>query len=246
MTLKNNTDKLKRNIFFKKIILVSSFLFLFLLASFGFFILNRNNNFRNTIALATTVKPETFTELYFENNVTLPSSVNPYQPYYFRFTIHNIENKVMTYPYEVYLQAGMTKLFIDKKIVTIKNNQFKTIKEGFLVNAPIVKKTEIFVILNNKNQHIDFWIQTSPADINKTKNQVNKIINNKIPTPTASLNLSNTTLPLALPTIPLAASTSATTKEFGGWYWNSDANKAMVWLGKNNDDQDIWSDSEPK
>jgi hypothetical protein len=130
---------------------------LFGLIAIGFQVLSQNKNFRNTIALATTVKPETFTELYFENHLSLPSEIKPYKTYSFSFTIHNLENQDMTYPYEIYLQAENTKIPVDQGTVFIKNNQHKTIVKTFIVNAPLTKSL-IVVNLTNKNQQIDFWI----------------------------------------------------------------------------------------
>jgi hypothetical protein len=212
---------------------------------FGIHQLTLNKTFMNTVALATTIKPEVFTELYFENHLNLPSIIKPNQPYYFEFTIHNLENQEMTYPYEVYLQAGNVKLPIDQKTVTIKNNQYKTIRVGFSVDAPIVK-SEIAINLINKNQQINFWIENEMPPATKTvvKKQKSKTITPS-PTPTITISLPTPTLPsTAVKTS--STSTSAITKQYGGWYVNPDENKAMVWLGKDSNNQDIWSNTLPK
>jgi len=210
----------------------------------GVFLLSAIPSVRTNWALATTVKPETFTELYFENHLTLPSVIKPNQPYYFEFTIHNVENKDMTYPYAVYLQAGSVKLPINRNTVTIKNNQYKTIHESFSVNAPVTK-CEIVVNLLNKNQQIDFWIESITPSVTKVTptTQVKKPTIQETPTPEPILYL-------PVPTLPIASSSgtasASATKQYGGWYWNPDANKDMVWLGENSNGQDIWSDSLPQ
>src|SRR5258708_5353987 len=65
-----------------------------------------NPSIRQTILLATTVQPETFTELYFDNHTTLPATTVPNKSYSFAFTIRNLENKDMTYPYQVVLRKN--------------------------------------------------------------------------------------------------------------------------------------------
>lgn len=123
---------------------------------------------KNTFAQATTVKPETFTELYFENHTKLPTQLanqdNKFWYYYpttnlysFSFTIHNLENKDMVYPYEVYSISNDTTL-IDENEVSIKNNESKTITEQFSLPAKY-STTKILVNLPSKDQQISFWME---------------------------------------------------------------------------------------
>ena len=149
---------MKQKSFISKLVLGLSIFVIASLSFFGLdFLYQNNKEFKDTITLATTVRPETFTELYVDDHLELPSIVKTNQPYYFEFTIHNLENKDMNYSYEVYLQSTKIKLPIDQKTVTIKNGRSKTIREGFQVNAPITK-SKIVVKLLNKNQEVDFWI----------------------------------------------------------------------------------------
>jgi len=113
---------------------------------------------KEAIVLATTVKPETFTELYFEDHLSLPSKIADYQENKFKFTIHNLENKDMSYPYEVYIDVNGRKLILDKKSIFIKSNEFKTIDEDFTLVLTI-ERVEVIVNLLNKNQQIDFWME---------------------------------------------------------------------------------------
>jgi hypothetical protein len=103
---------------------------------------------------------ETFTELYFEDYLHLPSKVTPKHPYSFQFTLHNLEGKDMEYPYEVYIEVGQNKLIFDKGTIFVKENDYKTIQERF-ATAGVLPKSKIVVELINKNQQIDFWIQGS-------------------------------------------------------------------------------------
>ena len=112
---------------------------------------------KEAIALATTRKPETFTELYFENHLSLPNKVIYYQPQAFKFTIHNLENQNMEYPYEVYIDVNGEKQFIDQGSVLLKNNGYKTISEDFSITLPTLR-VKLVINLVNKNQEIRFWI----------------------------------------------------------------------------------------
>lgn len=226
----------------------------------GVFLLSTIPSVRTSWAEATTVQPETFTELFFENHLNLPSVIKPNQPYYFEFTIHNMENKTMTYPYEVYLQYGSLKMPISHNTVTLKDNDYETIQEGFSINDPIFK-SEIVVNLTNKNQQIDFWIQsTNPpvikdvtANSTPTPTPTKKIVTKLTPTPkpTASLPTAAPTLivtpvptQIYIPVPTTAAASSSATKQYGGWYVHDGT--AMVWLGTDSNGQDIWSTNLPQ
>lgn len=142
-----------------KIIIRSLFIFLAIeLIFIAYFTLNTNSQFKELIVNATTVKPETFTELYFEDHLNLPSEITPKNDYEFKFTIHNLENKDMEYSYEVFLDLGDEKLFIDKNVVSVKNGEYKTIEEKFRINDPAAR-TKIVVNLINKNQQLSFWVE---------------------------------------------------------------------------------------
>jgi tetratricopeptide (TPR) repeat protein len=112
---------------------------------------------KEALILATTVKPETFTELYFEDHLTLPNKVTLFKENNFKFAIHNLESKDMEYPYEVYIDVNREKQMIDKNSVLIKNNEYKTITEDFTITVPM-QRVKVVVNLINKNQQIHFWM----------------------------------------------------------------------------------------
>lgn len=118
---------------------------------------SKNPEIRKTITLATTHQPETFTELYFENPNSLPAQIEPGKKYSFAFTIHNLENKDMAYPYIVYAVSGNQKIIFDQNTVNIKKDGYKTISEivGPLTDA----RTDIVTELTDKNQAIDYWLE---------------------------------------------------------------------------------------
>jgi len=118
---------------------------------------------RETVALATTVKPETFTELYFEKHLTLPANISYNQENKFAFTVHNLEYKTMTYPYEVYIKCSDVgcigeKQIIDEGKITLKHDEYEIIPESFTLTTP-TGRIEVVTNLINKNQAIDFWIE---------------------------------------------------------------------------------------
>lgn len=103
---------------------------------------------------------ETFTELYFEDYLHLPSEIVPKHSYAFQFTLHNLEGKDMEYSYAVYLEVGQEKSLFDQGTIFVKENDYKTIQEKF-ATTNILPKSEIVVNLVNKNQSIDFLIEGS-------------------------------------------------------------------------------------
>jgi len=113
---------------------------------------------KEAVVLATTVKPETFTELYFEDHLSLPDEVALFKENNFKFTIHNLENEDMEYPYEVYIDVNREKNMIDKSSVLIENNEYKTITEDFTITVPM-QRAKVVINLINKNQQIHFWME---------------------------------------------------------------------------------------
>ncbi len=158
--MKKNEQVRNNNINYKLIIrLVLLPLVVFLVIEI-YQLINYYPNIKNAVDLATTVKPETFTELYFENHTSLPSKIINKKNNAFKFTIHNLENKNMLYPYEVYTDTNGDKKTIQQSTIFIKNNGFKTIDENFtIVDSSASARIKVIINLINENQHIDFWIK---------------------------------------------------------------------------------------
>jgi hypothetical protein len=143
---------------YKLIMKIRSLLFVVWVIVIGFFlIVECVPSVKEAVILATTVKLETFTELYFEDHLSLPNEVTLFKENNFKFTIHNLENKDMEYPYEVYIDVNREKQMIDKSSVLIKNNEYKTITEYFTITVPM-QRVKVVVNLINKNQQIHFWM----------------------------------------------------------------------------------------
>jgi len=119
--------------------------------------INIPSSIKETFALATTIKPETFTELYFEDHLNLPKMIERHTEYSFVFTVHNVESKDVDYPYVVYLQRDNQKIILDQGNLNLKDNEYKSVKEDF---GPLkILGLKIVVELVNENQNISFWME---------------------------------------------------------------------------------------
>jgi len=123
----------------------------------GIFLLVKYNSVKKVIILATTREPQTITELYFENHLSLPGKVTLFEENNFKFTIHNLENKDMEYLYEVYIDTNGEKQIISMDSVLIEDNEYKTIAVDFTITIPI-PRSRVVANLINKNEQIYFWI----------------------------------------------------------------------------------------
>ena len=111
---------------------------------------------KEAVVFATTAKPETFTELYFEDHTNLPKTIKKDEKYSFIFTIHNVEYKDIEYSYVVYLQTNDQKTILDQGKFNLKDNEFKSVKEDFTLLENL--RSKIVVEIINKNQNISFWM----------------------------------------------------------------------------------------
>jgi hypothetical protein len=139
------------------VLIIAGFLILAVVIVFGGYVYKTVPAVRNAVMLATTVQPETFTELYFNDHLKLPSTVKTGDKYSFEFTVHNLEYKTIKYPYEVYVSVNSVKQNVDKNIFSLKQNEYKIIKENFTVN--VATRSAVVINLINKKQQIDFWVE---------------------------------------------------------------------------------------
>lgn len=115
---------------------------------------------KQAIALATTVKPETFTELYFANHLGLPKEIKLGTLYSFQFVVHNLEYRDFTYIYEVSAEdeEGKNKIILSRNRFLLKHDEIKTVPVTFKIINPF-RRMKITVNLINKNQPIHFWVE---------------------------------------------------------------------------------------
>jgi hypothetical protein len=113
---------------------------------------------KEAIVLATTVKPETFTELYFEDHLNLPKKIELEEEQSFKFTIHNLEHKDMTYKYDIKAIDNKEDITLSSGSATLSHNEYKTIDESYIL-ATTSGRMKIQVLLVDQNQSIDYWME---------------------------------------------------------------------------------------
>ncbi len=122
-----------------------------------FYSLNKESVDNELATLDLIPKPEKLTELYFNNNANLPSSVTGNQAISFAFVIHNLETTDYQYTYDVFVTTNGTKRIVDSGSVLVKDNQYYLKYENFNLMKSSGRQ-EVVVELTNKRQSIDFWI----------------------------------------------------------------------------------------
>ncbi len=120
--------------------------------------LNRAAVNNELVALDLVPKPEKLTELYFNNNATLPDSATSKQAVSFTFVIHNLETTDFQYVYNVSVNVNGTRHIVDSGNVLVKNNQYYAKNEKFNLMKSLVSQ-EVVIELVNKQQSIDFWMK---------------------------------------------------------------------------------------
>lgn len=129
-----------------------------LVLSLSLLVLNRSVLANKLTDLKLLPESEDFSELYLVNHQTIPYSIAPDKELSFEFVIHNLENKDMNYPYEVFILVDGKKEPLVINSIFIKDKQSKTIKQSLSASFPS-KRFEIGVTLIEKDQSIDFWVQ---------------------------------------------------------------------------------------
>lgn len=140
----------KKNIFSAGVIV--------LLLILGLLVLNKKTLANKLTDLKLLPQSEDFTELYLLNHQTIPYTIATDKELTFAFVIHNLENKDMNYPYEVYILIDGKKEPLVRNSIFIKNKESKTLKQSLSASFP-TKRFEIGVTLVDKDQYVDFWVQ---------------------------------------------------------------------------------------
>ncbi len=103
-------------------------------------------------------KPETYTELYFEDYESLPRASVSGQNLSFNFVIHNLEGEEVTYRYKVYFaySAGDEVTFKEGKVTVPKGSYESVNISHTFFNSDL--KGKVVVELVDFNQHIDLLL----------------------------------------------------------------------------------------
>lgn len=112
-----------------------------------------------TYFIFTTKTTEPFTELYFEDHLNLPKTIEPGKDYAFKFTVHNLENKQLDYDYQVTVETDEPfPKPINIGFITLENNETKTVEQSFKIDKEF-KTAKIIVTLTDQDQEIHFWVK---------------------------------------------------------------------------------------
>lgn len=119
---------------------------------------------RGLLLPAITPRPETFTELYFEDHLSLPTTVFFGEAYEFTYTIRNNEGKDLNYPVEIFAldeTPGSTQsaLVIFSDVLAVNRDETKSTNQKFIIPEGFNyfgQKIKVEVLLKNINQRIFF------------------------------------------------------------------------------------------
>lgn len=117
-----------------------------------------------TISNALSPKPETFTELYFNDHIELPDRVYENIPFNISFTVHNLEHQPMTYPVKVYIPEASSSgeaLPVFSGTLELEHDESETTQLEITVPALNYERYKMIVELENLNQNIHFWFQVA-------------------------------------------------------------------------------------
>lgn len=102
--------------------------------------------------------PERFTELYFNNHLSLPKQTVAGQSASFSFTIHNVEGITTTYPYRVYFEYPRGhQVDFASSTVTLADGATTTVAVSHIFLASN-ETGKVVVDLTALNQQIDFLV----------------------------------------------------------------------------------------
>lgn len=103
-------------------------------------------------------QPEHFTELYFDNPLTLPKSTVAKTPLSFSFTIHNVEGTSTVYPYVAYFEPSTGgEVLLANNAVSVADNETKSVAVSFTPSTSNEIGT-VVVELTQLKQEIDFLL----------------------------------------------------------------------------------------
>lgn len=106
-------------------------------------------------------REESYTELYIENHTELPVQMDEDTIATASFTIRNMEQTEVTYPYEIAEHVNGERVVFSSGESKVVNQELKSIPFEYKGTTPYAEK-RIEVTLLNKNQSIYFWITNIP------------------------------------------------------------------------------------
>ena len=108
-------------------------------------------------ASALSKRPETYTELYFTDHLSLPKHLEPETQYEFEFSVHNLEYKDFTYVYEATATDEKGEIILDgRSQLLLKHDETGNVDVAFQTPESF-ERIKISVNLVDKGQMIHFW-----------------------------------------------------------------------------------------
>ena len=95
------------------------------------------------------------TELYFEDNENLPSTLNLGQEYPFGVTIHNLEEEAMLYNIKVYLETSEETVDINSFSLKLGTGETYTFDEVLMIQE---STGESRLVVSVNEDEIYFWV----------------------------------------------------------------------------------------
>ena len=137
----------------------SVIIFVLLFAAVIFLYVSQSGIYAQLNAWDLIPRPETFTELYFQNSSNLPTETVANQPISFAFTIHNVEATTTVYPYIVYFEdASGNRTIFTSDTVTLQSNASTTINVIHVFPTSNMTGEVVVDLPSLNNQSIDFLL----------------------------------------------------------------------------------------
>jgi hypothetical protein len=103
--------------------------------------------------------PAQYTELYFDNAASLPTSTLAGRPIAFSFTIHNVEGAPTVYPYVVYFAyPNGTQLVLAQGTISLPSDASTTVPVAYTFHTSNARGKIVVDLSSLNNQHIDFLL----------------------------------------------------------------------------------------
>jgi hypothetical protein len=112
-----------------------------------------------TYIKATSHQPEAYTELYFTDPNSLPSSAQNGQTVPVNFTVHNVESRNMLYTYNIELTTptGQTTIVSHEQFAVARGDTLNIVSDATLPSS--AGRDEVNVVLVGMPESIHYWVE---------------------------------------------------------------------------------------
>lgn len=117
---------------------------------------------RGVLLSALMPRAERFTELYFEKHLELPKDVTFNTPFELEFTVHNLEGRDVTYPYQVTAieeRNPFKTVVLAKGSIFLSSGEQEVVPLTLKLPALFTGRVKVVVSLPNQKQEVFYWIE---------------------------------------------------------------------------------------